>query len=105
MAKKWSERTEAEFNEFLQDPAYKPLLQPVLQRHPGADQGQTHFFEAIGEDLDSEQEVVRQEALWALRPMIPEIDEVLYVQKKSQENIIDHLIRELVKEHRFSIKR
>jgi hypothetical protein len=105
MANKRLERTEAEFNEFLQDPAYKPVLQPVLQRHPGADQRQASFFEAIGVDLDSEQEVVREEAFWALKPLIPQIDEDLYVRKKSQKNIIDHLIDELVKKHRFTTKK
>jgi DNA-directed RNA polymerase specialized sigma24 family protein len=105
MAMMRSGTAEVQFREFIQDPAYKPLLQPVLQRHPDADQDETHLFEAIGEDLDSEQEVVREEAFWALKPLIPEIDEDLYVRKKSQENIIDHLIQEFVKEHRFTTKK
>ena len=105
MAKKQVERTEAEFNKFIQDPAYKPVLQPVLQRHPGADQDETHMFEAIGKDLDSDEEAVREEAFWCLKLLMPELDEVLYVRKKSQEDIIDRLIQEFVKKHRFTTKR
>jgi RNA polymerase sigma factor (sigma-70 family) len=102
MAKKRLETTEAVFNELLQDPAYKPLLQPVLQRHPGADQDRTLLFEVIGEDLDCELEVVREEAFWVLKALMPELDEILYVRKRTQEDIIEHLLQVLVTERRFS---
>jgi DNA-directed RNA polymerase specialized sigma24 family protein len=105
MAKMQLGRTEAQFNEFIQDPANKLLLQPVLERHPGADLKQDLLFEAIGEDLDSEQEAVREMAFWSAKALLPGLDEIPHVRKKTQEDIIEHLVQVFVKEQRFSQKR
>jgi DNA-directed RNA polymerase specialized sigma24 family protein len=105
MAKKQLGRTEAQFNKFIQDPANKLLLQPVLARHPGADLEQNLLFEAIGEDLDSEQETVRETAFWSAKALLPGLDEILHVQRNSQKNIIDQLRQVLVTERRFSQRR
>ena len=94
--------TEAQLNELMQDPANKSLLQPLLQRYPWVDQNPTAFFNAIGVDLYTGDETEREEALWALKALMPELDEILHVRKRTQEDFIQHLLRVLVTERRFS---
>jgi RNA polymerase sigma factor (sigma-70 family) len=100
-----SQLTQDHFMEIMRDPANKSVLQPLLRRHSGIEDNPDSMFIAIGYDLVVGKETERAEALWALKALMPELDEILHVRKRTQEDFIEHLFKVLVTERRFSLEK
>jgi hypothetical protein len=99
--------------ELMQDPANESLLQPLLRRHPylEEDPDPHKIFIAIGAAFvvggsdDEVTEAHRAEAFWAFMALMPELNDILDIRKKTQEDFIEHLYKVIVKEGRFDLEK
>jgi DNA-directed RNA polymerase specialized sigma24 family protein len=120
MAKKRSDEEEVQsrWHQFIKGVEVDPALQSFFQRHHGVGEEPRTFFEAVGEDLASSREDIREQAFWLLVAGMPELADILHERETRQPgwrsgagkgqqvidrglDIVTYLYRNLVKEHQF----
>src|SRR5918999_4580904 len=80
MAKKRSDTDEVQssWHLFIKGVEADPALQSFFQRHRGVGEEPRTLFEAVGEDLASSREEIREQAFWILVAGVPELADILH---------------------------
>ena len=124
MAKKRSDEDEVQsrWDQFINGAEGDPALRSFFQRHRGVGEEPRTLFEAVGEDLASSREEIREKAFWILVAGMPELTDILHERESRQPgwrggagkgqqvidrgmDIVTYLYGKLVKEHRFTTKK